>query len=1766
MDDIVVGNRSGSNVYIMIQTSTWGAWTTSVKPITGQASDVQLADVLGNGRMDLIFANAANVGGYSYVYVYRNDGTGFETTPQTPVKAYLGLGSVMVGEFYGLAGADLLALCESSANVSAYFRTSASVWYGASANMTFPTDEHPLKAMADRSISGSEGVFILSRGQTNQPSTITFFDASSNLTGNADKSLFVGSKTIGDTTAGRMANGDVVVASILASSNEVMIYNKNTSQTRVLHTENGPVSVCMGRFNPDDNDDVAVLNSVTGSISIYNGSTLFSSSYPIKNITLFLPSPNSIISLSIREDGYDDLVIAFNGGGRILYCLENWQCFSLASFEDIGIGISGQRIGMASGDLDENGVASDLAVVNSQTDTAEIFLRNLTGSVGAYYNSLPSSNLTDSGKEFIGIATGDLGDTGALGNPGRTDIAVLADGGQILAYLQPNFGFDAFTFSVPDKRIVIGGEAATITSGDLNDDGLDDLAVGLSPFPQLNPLLRTGSLAFVNPYNFTTGAESSTIEAADVDGDSRLDLLASSSGSHSLSIWYQADLSPFANATASKYTEYEGVSVSYSGAASTDSLSDRSSLNFTWTFTLGVQRYGQDVAYGYQSNGTKTVSLKVTDRSGLSSWSNITVQILDKSPTASFTYDPASPFEGATVQFTDSSSSSPDPIVNWTWNFGDTTPLSYASDPTHVFVTQGTYGVVLQVKDSDGSTDVHLGSVVVKDSAPSVSFTESATSIVEGGSILFTSTSTVVHDPIVNYTWSFDDGSFAYSTSVSHTFALSGTYHVSLAVRDSDGSLNSTSHTIQVQDTSPVADFSFSPDNAPEGTDITFVDASTGYDPLVNWTWDFGDGKHGYGSTVTHAYSDNGGYIVTLTVRDSDGSSDSTTDIVTVLDSIPTASYTYEPTSLVEGIQINFTSTSTSIDPLVNWTWDIGSAKRYGSSVSYTFSDSGSYTVRLTVRDDDGSSSYHSLSLVVSEAGLDTNFTMEPDLVFEGTMVYLNDTSYSPVDPLVRWEWGFGDGATGSGQNVTHAYQRSGVFLVNLTVTDSDGSVGFKQSSLMVNEVVPLPEFSIEPSDIIEGQTVYFNGTAITYDPVVSWKWKFSDGYASTITNVTRAFGDGMQWANLTVRDSDGTANYLNLTFMVEDSSPRAGFASGQVVEGQPTSFSDASWTAWDDIVIWYWDFGDSSPLNYSENPTHTYDMGGRFLVNHTVWDTDGNSGSILVWVDVERVLPRVSFTVQGSKVEGETLLLTSLSQSYNEIVLMNWSFGDMSYQLGSLELVQVNKTYASQGLYNITLTVKEADGDFNQTTVVVTIQDTVPTISSFRTVDGGFRYSEYDQVWFQVTALPGYDPLASYSWDFEGTGTYIPSNPSLANISSYRYTQSGVYLAKAMVQDADGSKVYSLSFQIVIVDVPPVAKFTWHNDTSASGMVWFNASSSTDTPNDLSTLRYRWDFGDGNGTSYNYNYLVSHTFMEDGTFTVTLIVKDNDDIESTPMATRIVVDMTEPEVIMEQDGMNATVGSPIHISAKITDAGSGVKSVTLLYRIGDGPELSMPMTPSQSPNLYTAVIAAQDNETTIVYKIVVEDNANNEQSTQDFTVHVEQPSDLPTILAIGLVLAALLILVGYVIGRQSVAVDEVFIIYQDGRLMAHQTRRLKPGMDDDILSSMLVAIQSFVKDSFKDESSTHLQRLDFGEKKILVERGSSFFLAVVLHGKRAGAVPTKMQRVIEDIEKEYHEALREWDGDFEKVRGIKDSTGKLMKGLALLPERKQNGEKDEKS
>src|SRR5205809_2064374 len=71
----------------------------------------------------------------------------------------------------------------------------------------------------------------------------------------------------------------------------------------------------------------------------------------------------------------------------------------------------------------------------------------------------------------------------------------------------------------------------------------------------------------------------------------------------------------------------------------------------------------------------------------------------------------------------------------------------------------------------------------------------------------------------------------------------------------------------------------------------------------------------------------------------------------------------------------------------------------------------------------------------------------------------------------------------------------------------------------------------------------------------------------------------------------------------------------------------------------------------------------------------------------------------------------------------------------------------------------------------------------------------------------------------------------------------------------------------------------------------------------------------------------------------------------------------------------------------------------------------------------------------------------------------------------------------GYRFGiRRTTVVDDVFLISKDGRLLMHNTRRLRADRDEDILSGMLTAILAFLKDSDPEENGK-LTRFEIGGK-----------------------------------------------------------------------------------
>jgi len=177
---------------------------------------------------------------------------------------------------------------------------------------------------------------------------------------------------------------------------------------------------------------------------------------------------------------------------------------------------------------------------------------------------------------------------------------------------------------------------------------------------------------------------------------------------------------------------------------------------------------------------------------------------------------------------------------------------------------------------------------------------------------------------------------------------------------------------------------------------------------------------------------------------------------------------------------------------------------------------------------------------------------------------------------------------------------------------------------------------------------------------------------------------------------------------------------------------------------------------------------------------------------------------------------------------------------------------------------------------------------------------------------------IVSYGWEF-GDGT-TGSGAS----ASHAFSTPGSFLVRLTVIDNDG--VSDSTGQTITVtetpNQPPIAAFTLSPSSASPGaMVSFDASGSHDPDGGIVSLA--WTFGDGGSNSGVH---VQHSFATPGTYTVRLVVTDNDG--GTDTATRTVAIQTAPlpDLVVEDFSSSATgpsVGQSIPFTITIVNSGN---------------------------------------------------------------------------------------------------------------------------------------------------------------------------------------------------------------------------------------------------
>ena len=327
--------------------------------------------------------------------------------------------------------------------------------------------------------------------------------------------------------------------------------------------------------------------------------------------------------------------------------------------------------------------------------------------------------------------------------------------------------------------------------------------------------------------------------------------------------------------------------------------------------------------------------------------------------------------------------------------------------------------------------------------------------------------------------------------------------------------------------------------------------------------------------------------------------------------------------------------------------------------------------------------------------------------------------------------------------------------------------------------------------------------------------------------------------------------------------------------------------------------------------------------------------------------------------VEGSAVAMSAEGSSDPDgdaITAYDWAFGDGS--TGGGTGAAASHTYAQQGVYTVTLTVTESHGLVSSTTSTVTVANVAPAIGTFAgaTVSIGETYTASG-----VFTDPGADSWTATVDYGDGASMALALSGNTFELS-HAYSAGGSYTVTVTV--SDGTESASRS-QTVIVRTKPTANANGPYTSTEGASIDLTAAGSADP--DGSIQSYAWDFGDGTTGS---GAVASHTYAQDGAYSVTLTVTDNDGLTGVA-STNVVVSNVAPQITFA--GGNRLVGETYTATGTFTDPGADTWTATVDYGDGAAEPLALDaggrtFTLSHvyaTPGRYSVVVDISDGTTT---------------------------------------------------------------------------------------------------------------------------------------------------------------------------------------------------------
>ncbi len=898
------------------------------------------------------------------------------------------------------------------------------------------------------------------------------------------------------------------------------------------------------------------------------------------------------------------------------------------------------------------------------------------------------------------------------------------------------------------------------------------------------------------------------------------------------------------------------------------------------------------------------------------------------------------------------------------------------------------------------------------------------------------------------------------------------------------------------------------------------MDASGSYDPdgsITAFLWDFGDGSFASGNAMmSHSYDMPGNYTVIMTVRDNDYLVDRQYRLIHVYmdNTAPDGAISLPVNDEVVGdvaydyvVQDVPDATYNSDDDIADAVLQYYNGTAWVNLTTQSFTDwipqdgtvitwdthdvpDGSYLFRVEMQDTSGNTgaSPSTRQTVdnedpVADAGPDATIN-------EGEAHTFDANNSSDNHAIANYTWHFGDGTIGYGKTVPHTYARDGRYTATLEVRDEAGNKDVDYVDITVLDVVN------EPPYIFGVPTVF-----VHYD--VQYPLDLSPYITDLDTPIDQ----------LTVTTSE-PADRISVSGLV---------------------------------------------LTF-EYPETMIDRNVNVTI--TVKDDMGDTDSDLTTVHVTDNYPPeyTDYLYDVEFFEGEVEVAFDLDDYFtdrdkDELTYHYFGNDKVSVAVNANKVVSFSCFENWGGSETIKFRAYDPHGAFAERTMIATVipVDTPPTISGVPDptyVGYGFVYTldlapyvrdDGNIFDLEVTANKTWITTSGIQLILDYSGPFDPSKP----LHEY---------VRITVSDAN----HSASQDIIIIitsNRPPVYHTNIGNITINEDEVRTNAI-------DLDNY-----FSDPDGSVSGFiadvrNFNITATVKSDGSVDfaakedwfgkgyVAFIATDDAGIPSKPASVIVNVLPVNDAPYQTQNITLTTVLSNETWFIDLDDYFDDIDDKVLTYACNKKDITIDPLThiarwvPGSNNSLEGVIFTAGDKQLNA---------SSNPIDIKVIRPTVEELSPWFWLLvALAAVLGAGAVL-GYWKITRKYDIEQVFLIYESGILIAHESKIKKEDMDDEILGSMLSGIQDFIRDAFmqvtdvEDAADFNLKKLEFGEKNIMIARGSNIFIAAVFAGYATEKLESELAEVISEIEERFGEVLKTWDGHMSQVVGTEEIISKLV-------------------